>query len=230
MDFTGGALFCASLIGIRFYDTIMKYLPNKSSTQDIQSIVNTLEVLAHPEGGYFIETYRSGSTPMASKGLTAMDGVTMPTEREGCDRNHMTSMIFMATEDAQGSILYFGKNLSDHVHYYHGGGSYTYITIDPATGATKEEVLGPNVVKGEKLQIVFPHGVYKGGYLNKSDLKENYCLIGEAVAPGFDFRDFQFVTEVEVEAAVKSKANFDKYLQYVKPDKRRNFDDYYKRN
>jgi uncharacterized protein len=232
MAYVGGALFCVSLFSVRVYDAVMKQFPGtkKASEAGVKRIVDTLGVLAHPEGGYFIETYRSGSIPMASKGLTATDGVTMSTDREGADRNHMTSMIFMATDDAQGSTLYFGKNLSDHVHYYHGGGSYTYITIDPTTGAVKEEVLGPNVAKGEKLQIVFPHGVYKAGYLNKSSsLAENYCLIGEAVAPGFDFRDFQFVTEVEVEAALKSSSDFEKYVQWVKPDKRRNFDDYYKR-
>lgn len=179
MNATGGVLFGASLVGFHVYTAIMQRFA-KTDSSDLKSIIATLGVLAHPEGGYFIETYRSGATPMMSKGLTAADGATMPTDREGGDRNQMTSMIFMATNDAQGSILYFGKNLSDHVHYYHGGGSYTYITIDPVSGATKEEVLGPNVVKGEKLQIVFPRGVYKGGYLNKSDLpNENYCLIGE---------------------------------------------------
>ena len=143
----------------------------------------------------------------------------------------MTSMIFMATDDAP--TLYFGVNHSDHVHYYHGGGSYTYITVDPAAGTVTETVLGPDVANGEKLQIVFPGGVFKAGYLNppkdQSKGNENHCLIGEAVSPGFDFRDFQFVDEDALERALAplGAGLLRKYIAWVKPDKRRNFDDYY---
>lgn len=186
---------------------------------DIAAIASALGVVPHPEGGYFIETYRSGSVPMASKGLTATDGSILTTAREGSARNVMTSMIFMAS--AQARVLYFGVNMSDHVHYYHGGDSYTYIVVHP-DGSAEELVLGRDVSGGEKLQIVFPAGCFKAGYLNGE-----YCLIGEGVAPGFDFRDFQFVDEDMLRKVLTSGADLQKYLCFVKPDRRRNFNDYY---
>lgn len=147
-----------------------------------------------------------------------MKGNTISTDREGSSRNVMTSIIFMATPDAP--ILYFGINKSDHVHYYHGGDSYTYIVAEQ-NGRVYEVTLGPDVQNGHQLQIIFPSGCFKAGHLNGE-----YCLIGEGVAPGFDFRDFAFVDESQLEGRVSS-VDFQKYLKYVKPDRRRNFHDYY---
>ena len=36
----------------------------------IADLVEHLGMIAHPEGGYFIETYRAGAPPMRSQGLT----------------------------------------------------------------------------------------------------------------------------------------------------------------
>ena len=79
---------------------------------------------------------------MESRGLTDMKGNTISTDREGSSRNVMTSIIFMGTPDAP--ILYFGINKSDHVHYYHGGDSYTYIVAEQ-NGRVYEVTLGPDV-------------------------------------------------------------------------------------
>lgn len=184
------------------------------------NIINIL-ILIQPEGGYFVETYRSGSQPMASKGQTDISGETIPSKRVGSARNVMTSIIFMATSDAP--ILYFGINKSDHVHYYHGGDSYTYIVVEE-NGNVYEVTLGPNVLDGDQLQIIFPSGCMKAGHLNGK-----HCILGEGVAPGFDFRDFTFVDEDLLEKRV-SPQNFEKYVKYIKPDRRRNFDDYYKKS
>ena len=224
------------------------------STSFIHSFIRSLT-----QGGYFRETYRSGAEPMASKGKTDPAGDLMPTSRNSTrpgedsltlnssdngddgQRNVMTSMIFMATSDSP--ILYFGINHSDHVHYFHGppGCSYTYHCILP-TGEVQEFTLGSDTLNGELLQIVFPKGCLKAGHLNGS-----HCLIGEGVAPGFDFRDFAFCDEDMLEERLKIMLAADggdvtgdvsegsraltrlmrKYVKYIKPDRRRNFDDYY---
>ena len=216
------AAFAVTPLAVHYY-RLHRALQLAATRTDPASIVAALGVVPHPEGGYFVETYRSGSTPMASKGLTAQDGELLQTDREDSARNYMTSIIFMATPDAK--VLYFGINKSDHVHYYQGGDSYTYIVVHP-TGRVEEIVLGGDVLKGQKLQIVFPAGCFKAGFLNGE-----YCLIGEGVAPGFDFRDFQFVDENELRAVLSKsdheKEYLNKYLSFVKPDRRRNFDDYY---
>ena len=227
LDLLPVSAFLSLPLGLWFYSNqkSKRQLEQPQQSQvNVAQLVTSLEVLPHPEGGYFIETYRSGATPMESKGLTAMDGSLLETKRDGCYRNEMTSIVFMATKDAP--VLYFGINKSDHVHYYHGGGSYTYIVVHP-NGEVEEVVLGGDILNGEKLQIVFPAGCYKAGYLNGE-----YCLIGEGVSPGFDFRDFAFVDETELRITLEKNTGdgeklIRKYLNFVKPDRRRNFEDYY---
>ena len=170
-------------------------------------------------GGYFMETYRSGSIPMSTNGETDENGSVFPSNRVGSVRNAMTSMLFVATSEAP--MLYFGVNKSDHVHFYQGGCSYTYIVVHP-DGRVEQMILGGKVEEGEKLQIVFPSGCFKAGHLNGS-----HCFIGEAVAPGFDFRDFEFCDENMLEERLKIKSDLNYLRKYVKPDRRRNFDDYY---
>ena len=43
--------------------------------------IDMLGLIPHPEGGFFVETYRSGSAPMTSKGLTDPAGDVMTTDR-----------------------------------------------------------------------------------------------------------------------------------------------------
>ena len=43
--------------------------------------ISQLGMIPHPEGGFFVETYRSGSVPMTSRGLTDKDGELMTTNR-----------------------------------------------------------------------------------------------------------------------------------------------------
>lgn len=231
--FAGAALFTWALRRHRCFET-----PSSSSPASIdgivkaegaapsdmtKAVVSSLGAIPHPEGGYFIETYRSGSVPMQSRGLTDEAGKVIPTDREGSLRNQMTSMIFVGTRDAP--KLYFGVNKSDHVHYFHGGNSYTYIMVLP-DGSVEQVTLGGDLSRGEKLQIVFPAGCYKAGYLNG-----DYCVIGEGVSPGFDFRDFAFVDEDALRARLSQRDGWEqaleKYVEFVKPDRRRNFNDYY---
>ena len=59
-------------------------------------------------------------------------------------------------------------------------------------------ILGPDIMNGHKLQVPVEGGVWKGGRL-LDDGVHDYSLIGEAVGPGFDFRDFSFVSAVKLE-------------------------------
>lgn len=46
-------------------------------------------------GGFFKETYRSGATAGATKGLTDEGGAVMDTDREPAKRNVLTSIFYM---------------------------------------------------------------------------------------------------------------------------------------
>lgn len=187
----------------------------RPSHELVQKLVERLGLIEHPEGGFFRETYRSGAQPMASRGLTDPAGTLLKTEREGADRNVLTSIYWMPTR--LHPLGWLCRNLSDHVHYFQLGSAVTYYVL--LDGQLTVQRLGPDVAAGEVLQLMVPAGAWKAAELESGA----YCLLGEAVAPGFDFRDFQFVAEEEL----ASSPHFERLRRFVKPDQRRDFQRYY---
>ena len=58
--------------------------------------------------------------------------------------------------------------------------------------------MGPDIAGGQKLQVAVNGGLWKCGMLLQND-SYDYCLLGEAVAPGFDFHDFTWVTKSRIQ-------------------------------
>ena len=146
----------------------------------------------HPEvaGGAFRETWRSGAPPMSTRGRTDTRGRTVRGEGSGAaagagageGRNALTSRILMAGE---GSPLRWGRNSSDAVHFWHGGGAFEFLVVHPG-GRLERQVLGPRLRRGEVLQLPVPAGAWRAGRVCRG----GFCLVGEALGPGFDVRDF----------------------------------------
>lgn len=185
------------------------------STVTAETLVKELGLVPHPEGGFFLETHRCGSTPMSSKGETDLKVpdedlvLTNRTNRRPDGdgrRNALTSIYWMPTGTSP--KLYLTINISDAVHYYHGGEPFEYILVDPQAKKTQRVVLGANVLAGHRFQLPVKGGIWKCGHLlvdptaDPSSSKESYCLIGEALGPGFDFHDFTWVTAKMVKEMV----------------------------
>ena len=136
--------------------------------------------------------------------------------RSDCDirRNCLTTIIWMPT--VLTPRLFLSINLSDHVHFYHGGVGFEYLLYDPDKRELRRERLGGNTADGQKLQVACPGGVWKCGRLLKNDTLD-YCLIGEAVAPGFDFHDFSWVTKSEI-MSLPNKEHQRILLQFLHDD------------
>lgn len=133
-------------------------------------LIAKLSLIKHVEGGYFCETYRSD--------------ITTRTSRQGSERSQLTSIYYMLTDDRP--IGYFHKNKSDIVHYFHAGSSLTYLIVHPE-GKLERVQLGFDVTKGDLPQLIVPGGCWKATLLEKGE----FGLLGEAVAPGFDYRDME---------------------------------------
>ena len=117
-------------------------------------------------------------------------------------RNCLTTIVWMPTN--KNPLLSLSVNLSDHVHFYHGGSGFEYFMYDPVSGEFQHEILGTNFGKGHKLQVVCPGGVWKCGRILQ-DNEADFCLIGEAVAPGFDFHDFSWITRSQIMSVPKAQ-------------------------
>ena len=158
-----------------------------------EEFISQLGMIPHPEGGFFVETYRSGSVPMTSRGLTDKHGELMTTNRGPTpERNVMTSIYYMLT--AERPHQDWVNNMSDHVHYHHAGGTFVYHIVSP-NGTYYTRRCGGCVANGDEPQVVVPGGSFKAVRLEEGF---DFGIIGEGVAPGFDFRDFKFVTEDEL--------------------------------
>mmetsp|Transcript_4634 Transcript_4634/g.8786 ORF Transcript_4634/g.8786 Transcript_4634/m.8786 type:complete len:333 (+) Transcript_4634:62-1060(+) len=195
---------------------------NASGLMNPSVLVESLKLIPHPEGGYFRETYRSGAPPMASQGASDKRGTLVQTNRPGSERNIMTSIYWLLNQDSP--VGWWCSNASDHIHYYHGGAGITYMVVHP-DGRFERQRCGPDVANGDVLQFEV-----KGGCLKCCTIGDaEFTLIGEAVAPGFDFRDFTWVTEEALEAAlVKCDPQvFQEVRQFVKPEQRRDFKTWY---
>ncbi len=140
--------------------------------EEAQYWINKLDLKPHPEGGYFKEIYR-GKTMIE---LTGYDGL----------RNTATSIYFLLDKQDKS---HFHRLRSDEIWYYHEGVPLTVCMFD-AKGNYGETMLGKNVEKGEKLQVIMEAGTIFGAWHPNEN---GYTLMGCMVSPGFDFKDFELV-------------------------------------
>ena len=130
--------------------------------------IKQLELEAHPEGGYFKETYRAKETV---------------NNRNGLKRSASTGIYFLMTGTAFSA---FHKIESDEMwHFYDGAALSVYIILP--TGELDILKIGNNIENGEQLQGVVPAGCW---FASKVDIPTAFSLVGCTVAPGFDFNDF----------------------------------------
>jgi len=134
------------------------------------SYIKNLNMLPHPEGGYYKENFRSAE----SFQFTGFDG-----ERSIC-----TSIYFLL-EKGQTSALHRIK--SDEIWYFHDGQTLEIIELDEY-GNEIITRLGKNILDGDVLQHVVVAGRWFGA---RPSLGASFCLVGCQVSPGFDFKDFE---------------------------------------
>lgn len=142
--------------------------------------INHLNLQAHPEGGFYKETYRS-------KEIIATCG--LPSRFEGT-RNFSTAIYFLLRSQDR-SV--FHRIKSDELwHFYDGNALLIYILTDDGLIIKK---LGNNLHQGESLQIVVPANCW---FAARVEQKETYALCGCTVSPGFDFIDFEMADRSEL--------------------------------
>ncbi len=145
-----------------------------SSTKNAQYWIENYQMNAHPEGGYFAETYRASEN---------IPQTALPARFKG-DRSFSTSIYFLL-ESHHISALH--RIASDEMwHFYTGCALNIYVLDD--NSALEIIRLGNNPDKGEVFQAVVPAGKWFG---SKPVEENTYCLVGCTVAPGFDFADFE---------------------------------------
>lgn len=140
--------------------------------KEIQDLIEKLNLKAHPEGGFYCETYRSSEV--------------IP----GKDRNLMTSIYFLLTSE---NVSRFHRIKSDEIWFYHAGSPLIVHILDE-NGHTENKV-GLHINQSEQPQFLVKKDTIFGSTVM---LENSYSLVSCVVAPGFDFADFELFTKDEL--------------------------------
>ncbi|MCO5991802.1 cupin domain-containing protein [Actinoallomurus rhizosphaericola] len=135
------------------------------------SIAEALDLLPHPEGGWFRETWRT-SVPVAA---------------HGGERPTATGIYFLL---GPGEESMWHSVRSDEVWLWHRGGPLELVLggeADTPGERTETVVVGPDVEHGQRPQALVPAGVWQSA----RPASDREVLVSCVVSPGFDFADFQ---------------------------------------
>ncbi|KAF7559568.1 hypothetical protein G7046_g4589 [Stylonectria norvegica] len=163
----------------------------------IASLIKTLSLEPHIEGGYYSQTDTSYTTiaspypaePLSDETVSLMG--LRPDYDASLRRLSTTIFYYLTPVQPQG---HFHRNRSRIIHTLHRGRG-RYVCIHP-DGGVETFVVGQNVESGEKLQWVVEGGVWKASFLlDAKDGENEGLLISETVVPGFEFADHEFLSE-----------------------------------
>jgi len=140
----------------------------------VETLVKELDLLPHPEGGYYKETYRSEGKIPQSYLSPNFNG----------DRNMATGIYFLIEK---GNFSALHKIKSDETWHFYYGDALEVIEID-ATGNLNITKIGSTILKGETFQYTVKANTWFGSRVYNHG---NFSLVGCTVYPGFDFNDFE---------------------------------------
>lgn len=127
-----------------------------------EAIIEHLDLLPHPEGGYFRETFR---------------------DRRGHEgRPHSTAIYYLLPA---GEVSHWHRvDVAEVWHWYAGGPLELTISPDGTTSAAHR--LGPDLLNGERPQLVVPAHAWQ-----TARPLGDWTLIGCTVSPAFLFDAFE---------------------------------------
>lgn len=150
-------------------------------TRQQQEIIDRFNLEAHPEGGYFKETYRSHFILPES---------TLPANFEG-NRNVATCIYFMLTTE---DFSAFHRVQQDETWHFYSGSKIILHMIDAQSNYTNV-FIGNDFKNGEIPQFTVPKNVW---FAAEVEVKDAFAFVGCTVSPGFDFRDFELASSANL--------------------------------
>lgn len=127
-----------------------------------EDIIRTLHMQRHPEGGWYVETFR---------------------DTDGGPRGHSTAIYYLL-QAGERSHWHRVRDAAEAWHFYAGDPLRLMISED---GQQVETVmLGTDLLRGERPQAIVPADAWQA-----AEPTGSYTLVGCTVAPGFDFSAFE---------------------------------------
>jgi predicted cupin superfamily sugar epimerase len=140
------------------------------------TIIEKLNLIPHPEGGYYRETYRS------EQSLTLDNG----------NKRNVGTAIYYLLNDKDKS--HFHKINSDELWLFHQGTALEILLISDE-GSLIIKTLGNRLDLGEKPQILIKAHTW---FAARVKHESGFGLVSCIVTPGFDFADFTLGKKAEL--------------------------------
>ncbi len=135
-----------------------------------KDLISELRLQPHPEGGYFREIFRSAYK------VQPLD--------ERSARSALTTIYYLLTKGQQSR---WHRVASDEAWHFYEGDSLEVYWIDGRD--VHQEVLGTGTSNAHPICVI------PGGCWQAARPLGDYSLLGCSVAPGFDFEDFETLSE-----------------------------------
>jgi predicted cupin superfamily sugar epimerase len=143
----------------------------------IKEILHNFALIPHPEGGAYLETYKSQSS----------------SEFEGFEgKRSLATGIYFLLKEGEFSSLH--RIRSDEMWHFYSGGPLEILEIKP-NGLFQSTILGNRLSQGEKVQYVVKAGNW---FAARPFPKSEFSFVGCTVSPGFDFQDFELARAEEL--------------------------------
>jgi uncharacterized protein len=137
---------------------------------DTAPLIQSLGLKPHPEGGFYVETFRA----------------SLPVQAHGGSRAASTAIYFLLRAQ---DVSAFHRVRSDEVWHHYAGDPLELLLLD-AQGALQRLQLGSDLAGGQRPQAVVPAGVLQAARVLPGGV-HGFALCGCTVAPGFEFADFE---------------------------------------
>jgi predicted cupin superfamily sugar epimerase/mannose-6-phosphate isomerase-like protein (cupin superfamily) len=143
------------------------------------------------EGPWFTLTYSSSDT---------LPRAALPERYDG-SRAAGSAIIALITKPDFSAMH---RLKTDEVWHYYGGDPLQLLVLHP-NGSGEVVVLGSDVLGGQKLQYVVPRGSWQGS-IPLGMGRDSYSMIGNTLAPSFDYSDFEMGYRTELQQTYPSYA------------------------
>lgn len=140
-------------------------------------LIRQFQLLPHPEGGWYKETYKS----------TELIAANALPQRFSGGRAFSTAIYFLLE---QGNFSAFHRIKSDECWHFYAGGPLEVFILTPG-GRLTIISLGSGIEEGQQFQYVVPANCW---FASRPARESSFSFVGCTVAPGFDFADFELAT------------------------------------
>jgi|GEM_PF-682123 len=145
------------------------------SSVRVREIVKTLNLAAHPEGGWFAEVYTAPEIYQSMVGVRPLAG----------------SIYFLLNEK---EVSRFHQLDCEEVWYYHEGCGIRLYFLEE-DGAVKQVLLGQDLAKGQRPMVIIPAGkIFAAENIDSG----RYTLISCMTTPKFKYQGWRLVGQAEL--------------------------------